>query len=132
MPTPLPYDPTSQALYRPEAQPPLVMDSGWSVDAIAAEFSRLAYRRFEQGEDEKRQIAEAIEAAGYRVIGSGDDCEADIAIAEQGSGVSGETAKTIWLRSDPETSGKKDDSIYRYDRAGLLMALKSVGSGSGK
>jgi two-component system chemotaxis sensor kinase CheA len=73
-----------------------------------------------------------IEAAGYRVVGSADDCEADIAIAEQGSGVAGETARTIWLRADPETSGKKDDSIYRYDRAGLLMALKSVGSGSGK
>ena len=69
MPTPIPYDPTSQALYRPEAQPPLVMDSGWSTDAIAAEFSRLAYRRFEQGEDEKRQIAEAIETAGYRRAG---------------------------------------------------------------
>jgi len=36
------------------------------------------------------------------------------------------------LRSDAEAAGKKDDSIYRYDRAGLLMALKSAGAGSGK
>jgi two-component system chemotaxis sensor kinase CheA len=35
------------------------------------------------------------------------------------------------LRSEPEPKGKKDESIYRYDRAGLLMALKSAG-GSGK
>ena len=69
MPTPIPYDPSSQALYRPEAQPPLPMDGGWSLDAIAAEFSRLAYRRFEQDPDEKRQIAKAIEAIGYRRAG---------------------------------------------------------------
>ena len=38
----------------------------------------------------------------------------------------------IRLRTDLKPSGKKDDSIYRYDRAGLLMALKSVGGGKGK
>ena len=36
------------------------------------------------------------------------------------------------LRSDPDAAGAKDDSIYRYDRAGLLMALKSAGAGRGK
>ena len=40
--------------------------------------------------------------------------------------------KTIWLRTEPEAAGKKDDSIYRYDRAGLLMALEVVGAGRGK
>jgi len=69
MPTPIPYDPSSQALYRPEAQPPLVMDGDWSLDAIAAEFSRLAYRRFEHGAEEKRLIADAIATAGYRQAG---------------------------------------------------------------
>jgi len=69
MPTHIPYDPSSQALYRPEAQPPLAMDGDWSLDAIAAEFSRLAYRRFEQDPEEKRLIAEAVEAAGYRQAG---------------------------------------------------------------
>ncbi|MEA3060487.1 MAG: hypothetical protein QOJ94_268, partial [Sphingomonadales bacterium] len=28
--------------------------------------------------------------------------------------------------------GKKDDTIYRYDRAGLLMALKAAGTGRGQ
>ncbi|MEO6217611.1 MAG: lipase family protein [Sphingomonas sp.] len=69
MPTPIPYDPSNQALYRPEAQPPLVMDDEWGVDAIAAEFSRLAYRRFEVDADEKRQIDGAIETIGYRSTG---------------------------------------------------------------
>jgi two-component system chemotaxis sensor kinase CheA len=71
-----------------------------------------------------------VEAAGYRVIGEGDDCEADLVIAAQGADVPDDGAKrTIWLRSEPEAAGKKDDSIYRYDRAGLLMALKSAGRG---
>jgi two-component system chemotaxis sensor kinase CheA len=71
-----------------------------------------------------------VEAAGYRVVGDGDDGHADLVIASQGAEIDGELAKkTIWLRTEPEASGKKDDSIYRYDRAGLLMALKSAGRG---
>jgi len=69
-----------------------------------------------------------VEAAGYRVIGDGDEGEADLVIASQGAPVD-EAARTIWLRAEAEPTGKKDDSIYRYDRAGLLMALKSAGRG---
>jgi two-component system chemotaxis sensor kinase CheA len=72
-----------------------------------------------------------VEAAGYRVIGDDEDGEADLVIAAQGDEV-GEAAASIILRSEPEAAGKKDDSIYRYDRAGLLMALKSAGAGRGK
>jgi two-component system chemotaxis sensor kinase CheA len=73
-----------------------------------------------------------VEAAGYRVVGEGDD-PADLVIASQGSPVTGEGAgQTIWLRSEAEASGKKDQSIYRYDRAALLMALKSAGAGGSK
>jgi two-component system chemotaxis sensor kinase CheA len=73
-----------------------------------------------------------VEAAGYRVVGEGDE-PADLIIAARGSESSANSAKqTIWLRDEAEASGKKDGSIYRYDRAGLLMALKSAGSGSGK
>ena len=73
-----------------------------------------------------------VEAAGYRVVGEGDE-RADLVIAAQGSDVTtNDAGQTIWLRSDAEAAGKKDDSIYRYDRAGLLMALKSAGAGRGK
>ena len=69
-----------------------------------------------------------VEAAGYRVVGESDEVPADLVIAAQGAAVDTEAAKqTIWLRADPDARGKKDDSIYRYDRAGLLMALKSAG-----
>jgi len=74
-----------------------------------------------------------VEAAGYRVIGEGEEGEADLVIAARGEDIPEESAKkAIWLRNEPEAAGKKDESIYRYDRAGLLMALKSVGSGRGK
>ncbi len=72
-----------------------------------------------------------VEAAGYRVIGDEDGGDADLVIAAQGDDV-GEAAKAIYLRSEPEPAGKKDESIYRYDRAGLLMALKSAGVGGRK
>jgi two-component system chemotaxis sensor kinase CheA len=71
-----------------------------------------------------------IEAAGYRVVGDEDASDVDLVIASQGEEISEEaTGHTIWLRPDPESAGKKDHSIYRYDRAGLLMALKSAGRG---
>jgi two-component system chemotaxis sensor kinase CheA len=74
-----------------------------------------------------------VEAAGYRVVGDDDDVDSDLVIASQGAEVREETAaKTIWLRTEAEASGKKDESIYRYDRAGLLMALKSVAGGKAK
>ena len=72
-----------------------------------------------------------VEAAGYRVVGESDEVEADLVIAPQGEATEG-VERTIWLRNEPEPTGKRDDSIYRYDRAGLLMALKSAGAGRGK
>src|SRR4051794_10668101 len=74
-----------------------------------------------------------VEAAGYRVVGDEHRGDADLVIVSQGAEVDGDAAKkAIWLRSEPEPANKKDDSIYRYDRGALLMALKSVGSGRGK
>jgi len=68
-----------------------------------------------------------VEAVGYRVVGDDYEGEADLVIAAQGERSAARAARKIVLRPDPEAAGKKDDSIYRYDRAGLLMALKSAG-----
>jgi len=74
-----------------------------------------------------------VEAAGYRVIDDPEEETADLVIASLGEEVPEDSGgKTIWLRSEPEASGKKDQSVYRYDRAGLLMALKSTGGGKAK
>jgi two-component system chemotaxis sensor kinase CheA len=73
-----------------------------------------------------------VEAAGYRVVEDAEEEQADVVIASVGEELpEATTNKTIWLRSEPEPKGKKDESIYRYDRAGLLMALKSS-AGRGK
>jgi two-component system chemotaxis sensor kinase CheA len=74
-----------------------------------------------------------VEAAGYRVVDDAEDETADVVIASLGEDVPEEAgAKTIWLRAEPEAANRKDESIYRYDRAGLLMALKSTGTGRDK
>ena len=70
-----------------------------------------------------------VEAAGYRVVGDEQEGDADLAIASDGRKV--DAANAIYLRAEPEPKNKKDESIYRYDRAGLLMALKTAG-GRGK
>jgi two-component system chemotaxis sensor kinase CheA len=73
-----------------------------------------------------------VEAAGYQVIEDG-DAPADVVIVPEGAEVGTDCARrTIWLRMEPETAGKLDNSIYRYDRAGLIMALKAAGSGKSK
>ena len=74
-----------------------------------------------------------VEAAGYRVVDDAENEKADVVIACLGEELPDDAShKTIWLRSEPEVANTKDFSIYRYDRAGLLMALKSAGGGRGK
>ncbi|MGI8611144.1 MAG: chemotaxis protein CheW, partial [Sphingomicrobium sp.] len=71
-----------------------------------------------------------VEAAGYRVVGESDEAEADLVIVGEDAKVDkGAAARTIRLRSEPEAANAKDRSIYRYDRAALVMALKSAGGG---
>jgi len=72
-----------------------------------------------------------VEAAGYLVVDDNAEIAADLVIACQGDDI-GDASNSIVLRREPEPAGKKDESIYRYDRAGLLMALKTAGAGRGK
>jgi two-component system chemotaxis sensor kinase CheA len=65
-----------------------------------------------------------IEASGYRIVAAG---PADIAFVEgeMEDDEECEVRKAIRLRSAPGSGG--DDSIYRYDRAGLMAALLRAG-----
>lgn len=69
-----------------------------------------------------------VEAAGYRVVGSDSEEAADVVIASRGAPLpaNDEAARTIWLRAEPDAK-RNDRSIYRYDRAGLMMALAAGG-----
>ena len=71
-----------------------------------------------------------IEGAGYRVVAASAAAgeAVDIVIAGEGGVVpAAKAARILKLRARPERTGAKDDSIYRYDRAGLLAALGEVG-----
>ncbi|HET9398599.1 MAG TPA: chemotaxis protein CheA [Sphingomicrobium sp.] len=70
-----------------------------------------------------------VEAAGYLVIGEKDELGADITIVSEGRDVaSDDGGRILRLASDPDAADGQD-KIYRYDRAGLLIALKSASAG---
>jgi hypothetical protein len=70
-----------------------------------------------------------VEAAGYLVIGEKDELTPDITIVSQDREVpDGEGGRVLRLATDPDAADGQD-SIYRYDRAGLLIALKSASAG---
>ena len=117
-------------------EPAEIVDPHWlfanHVGTTAASPEPLVCRLPSDDPWMQNMLRPIVEAAGYRVVGDGDE-RADLVIAAQGSDVPNASgAETIWLRAEAEAAGKKDASIYRYDRAGLLMALKSAGSGRGK
>jgi two-component system chemotaxis sensor kinase CheA len=66
-----------------------------------------------------------VESAGYRVVASGDpEAEAaEVVIVAGTEPPALPAARIVRLRAEPEPAGKDDDSIHRYDRAGLIGAL---------
>lgn len=71
-----------------------------------------------------------VEAAGYRVADA-DEAEIDLAItfrAEDAVPVS--ARQLIRLRANPGETPEEPGSIYRYDHAGLLSALRSCSGGN--
>jgi two-component system chemotaxis sensor kinase CheA len=117
-------------------EPAELVDAHWlfanHVGSAARATEQLVCRLPSDDPWMQNMLRPIVEAAGYRVVGDEHEGESDLVIAAQGADVPQDAAKTIWLRTEPDASGKKDDSIYRYDRAGLLMALKTAGAGRGK
>ena len=116
-------------------EPAELVDAHWlfahHVGAAARRSAELVCRM--PGDDPWMQnmLRPIVEAAGYRVIAAESEEPADLVIASQGEKVAA-AARAIFVRSELEPKGKKDESIYRYDRAGLLMALKSAAGGKSK
>jgi two-component system chemotaxis sensor kinase CheA len=118
-------------------EPAELIDPHWlfasHVGAAARISEQLVCRLPDNDPWMQNMLRGIVEAAGYRVVGDEYEGETDLVIAPQGAKVLDDAAaKTIWLRTEPDAVSKKDESIYRYDRAGLLMALKSAGAGRGK
>ncbi|HET9429014.1 MAG TPA: chemotaxis protein CheA [Allosphingosinicella sp.] len=66
-----------------------------------------------------------IEGLGYRIVAAVDGVSADLLIASTDGPQQQNVAATeiLRIRSAPDQHGENDNSIYRYDRAGLLSAL---------
>lgn len=73
-----------------------------------------------------------VEAAGYRVIDEMDEREALVAIAPRDAPAPTGAAHVIWLRADPEETPGGPPAIYRYDREGLMAALRQAAGGRGR
>jgi two-component system chemotaxis sensor kinase CheA len=112
-------------------QPAELIDAHWlfahHVGAAASLLDDPLVCRLPDDPWMQNMLRPIVEAAGYRVVGEGDDCAADVVIVTDGAKVDkGAARRTIRLRAEPEASSAKDPSIYRYDRAALLVALKST------
>jgi two-component system chemotaxis sensor kinase CheA len=73
-----------------------------------------------------------LEAAGYRVVtelGAGENASVVLA-ADDVCPSMGAQAPIIRLRRRKAAKGQADDSVYRYDRAGLLSALEARVAGA--
>ena len=69
-------------------------------------------------------LAPLLGAAGYRVMFAGEPTEDRVSVVVTSSGTTpdGVDAPVVRLRGTPDHNG--DESIYRYDRDGLLSALR--------
>ena len=120
-----------------DGEPAELVDAHWlfarglAVGGGAAE-TRLVCRLPDDDPWMQNMLRPIVEAAGYRVIGAG-DLPADLVIASADGPAEPVTAspgsRVILLRSVPAPTAA-DGSIYRYDRAGLLDALKGTAAGS--
>ncbi|MEO6433255.1 MAG: chemotaxis protein CheA [Sphingomicrobium sp.] len=112
-------------------EPAEIVDAHWlfATQAVAAlaPCDQLLCRLPDDDPWMQNILRPMVEAAGYRVISERDEIDADVVIAPKGSGAGDAAVRTIWLRSEPDAADTDDQSIYRYDRAGLLTALKSAG-----
>ncbi|GLR47674.1 chemotaxis protein CheA [Sphingomonas astaxanthinifaciens] len=78
----------------------------------------------------RNMLRPIVEAAGYRVVPSDSEVAADLAIAW--AGTEGAAAKrTLWLSPEPDAPAN-ENHIYRYDRAGLLVALRDAAARGAK
>jgi two-component system, chemotaxis family, sensor kinase CheA len=119
-----------------DGEPAELIDAHWLfaeyLGAAARPQSQLVCRLPESDAWMQNMLRPIVEAAGYLVIGEHDELMADITIVSQGKDVeSGNAGRILRLETDPDAANG-EDSIYRYDRAGLLVALKASSAGRGK
>ncbi|HVF37263.1 MAG TPA: chemotaxis protein CheA [Sphingomicrobium sp.] len=116
-----------------DGEPAELIDAHWLfaeyLGSVAQISAKLVCRLPEGDAWMQNMLRPIVEAAGYLVIGEKDELTADLTIVSQGREAGGEQGgRVLRLESDPDAADGKD-SIYRYDRTGLLLALKSASAG---
>jgi two-component system chemotaxis sensor kinase CheA len=116
-----------------DGEPAELIDAHWlfaeHIGAAARPASQLVCRLPEGDAWMQNMLRPIVEAAGYLVIGEEDELAADITIVSEGRDVATVAGgRVLRLASDPDAADGQD-KIYRYDRAGLLIALKSASAG---
>jgi len=116
-----------------DGEPAELIDAHWLfaeyLGAVARPSTQLVCRLPEGDAWMQNMLRPIVEAAGYLVIGEKDELAADVTIVSQGREVDPEEGgRVLRLATDPDAADGAD-SIYRYDRAGLLLALKSASAG---
>ena len=114
-------------------EPAELVDAHWlfaeHLGAAARPKAQLVCRLSEGDAWMQNMLRPIVEAAGYLVIGEGDELAADLTIVSHGEPVEADMAgRVLRLATDPDAVDGKD-SIYRYDRTGLLLALKAASGG---
>ena len=114
-------------------EPAELVDAHWLfaeyLGAVARPQSQLVCRLPEGDAWMQNMLRPIVEAAGYLVIGESDELAADLTIVSHGDPVEeNKGGRVLRLATDPDKVDGKD-SIYRYDRTGLLLALKSASGG---
>ena len=114
-------------------EPAELIDAHWLFADLAAPASAPTASVCRLAADDpwlQNMLRPIVEAAGYRVVDEDSDDTADLTIAFEDAAAG--KGPTIWLRSDAdEATARRKDSIYRYDREGLLRALRTAGRGQG-
>jgi len=116
-----------------DGEPAELIDAHWLfaeyLGASVRPQAQLVCRLPENDAWMQNMLRPIVEAAGYLVIGEQDELAADVTIVSQGKSIEAEQAgRILRLETDPDAANG-EDSIYRYDRAGLLMALKASSAG---
>jgi len=119
-----------------DGEPAELLDAHWlfaeHLGAVVRPQAQLVCRLPENDAWMQNMLRPIVEAAGYLVIGEQDELTADVTIVSQGKAVEADKGgRVLRLATDPDAADG-EDSIYRYDRAGLLMALKASSAGSGR
>ena len=82
----------------------------------------------------RNMLRPIVEAAGYRVVALDSEERADLMIAGAGAshsaGPPSGDGRVLWLSASPDAPAN-ENHIYRYDRAGLLVALRDAASAGG-